>query len=468
MLILFSGLVGLQLLTLEQIVELHNMVLQSVQQPSETRAVSAASSLKQVEGIKEVGTPVHGTSGVVETSEGQWREQPQRPERSFKAFQTDSEHPQQQQDTTFMNEQKQEQLNQLLHKMSPKLPAASAVAFNSSKPFRIFCTTKSRHLLTYGSYKLRCKMLRYYMQRYFGDSVLVHAAGHTKAAGPYHATISIKSVLLGRDKRELPRETYGTVFIDIVDEYSILDSEIPESYHVIVQNKAHANVFVNHEAHIVEHWYNSFPADVGKRIHFPGVFKKPVLKVLTLWSGKTRCPSVGDIQGVQYDCLHEEYDIKKWYTKYLNSSTILPDALERIDKSWIDPELGPGYVYQQLFRQYDLLVVPAKTNETLKDKYGSTQRVTSQMRSGVPVLVQRYGPALSEFIDTYGYPCTFGKSDVPEADAFFQAMLELVKSVDARRQCQKLAGPITSDYSPERIIQNLLEALGYYNYSHFH
>merc|ERR1711884_47759 len=80
---------------------------------------------------------------------------------------------------------------------------------------------------------------------------------------------------------------------------------------------------------------------------------------------------------------------------------------ETIATTFQNPQLGSGRIYYELFWMYDILVIPAKHAFKPKLRYGNVQRAVSQMRSGVPVLLEIYGEVFEEFRDMYDYTCVY-------------------------------------------------------------
>ena len=79
---------------------------------------------------------------------------------------------------------------------------------------------------------------------------------------------------------------------------------------------------------------------------------------------------------------------------------------ESMNQTINDPRYGVGKLFYEIFRKFDVLIVTPKKWYT-KLRYGSIQRITSQMRSGVPVLVEVEGMAFQSFVEQYNYTCTF-------------------------------------------------------------
>ena len=141
-----------------------------------------------------------------------------------------------------------------------------------------------------------------------------------------------------------------------------------------------------------------------------------------------------------------------------------------MEKILANPRLGSGMLYFNVFRRFDALVVLAK-NDSMKLEYGNVQRAVSQMRSGVPVLIEIQGSVLEDFATRYNYTCTFqryrGNPTSKKFDhrrekysSFDEAIAQLTRP-DIRKQCQEEGLAIVNDYSPSKIAQKYLRAVGY-------
>ena len=132
------------------------------------------------------------------------------------------------------------------------------------------------------------------------------------------------------------------------------------------------------------------------------------------------------------------------------------------------PQLGAGMLYYNAFRKFDALVVLAK-NHTMKLEYGNVQRAISQMRSGVPVLLEIRGRVFEEFMNIYNYSCAFRRYDYeptikhehPIKLMTFNEAVEQLKNSEVRRDCQRQGLKIVNDYSPSEIGQKFLKTVGY-------
>lgn len=164
-----------------------------------------------------------------------------------------------------------------------------------------------------------------------------------------------------------------------------------------------------------------------------------------------------------------------------------------------DPKYGFGKLYTEVFRKsdratfhleqnwsnsslsterFDVLIVNPKKWYT-KLTYGSggwifllclflehrltlwleVQRITSQMRSGTPVLVENEGLAFSHFLDEYNYTCVF--SDGNNKHQTFEQAIHRMKDASYRKDCQRQGLRIATDFSPRAIGMKTLRAMGF-------
>jgi hypothetical protein len=348
--------------------------------------------------------------------------------------------------------------------------------------FRILCTS-TRKKIKWGSYQLRCRDLKAWAQKCTKNVHIVtgisfedihrlrwlrHALGQLaeEEKVTYNATIFVKS-FPGKGKI-LP--LYGNMFVDMGDE------DIPEEMHLLLQTKRQGSqVFIDHNFSVVEHWYNSFPADMallGPPEYVPPISHQSNISIATVWNTKRGkkpteggCPKVIS-RDVSYKCLDQPFDISTWYLKLFKEGK---DKCE-MEKTLANPRLGSGMLYYNVFRKFDALVVLAK-NDTMKLEYGNVQRTVSQMRSGVPVLIEIRGRVLEDFAKHYNYTCTFqryhddaiqkrSKRQKDKYLSFHEAVLQLTRP-EIRKQCQEQGLAIVKDYAPSRIAQKFLRAVGY-------
>lgn len=361
-------------------------------------------------------------------------------------------------------------------------------SLKDSNSFRILCTS-TRKKIKWGSYQLRCQDLKTWAQKCtknvhivtgisFEDIqrlrwlryVLGQLAEEEKVN--YNATIFVKS-FPGKGKI-LP--SYGNMFVDMVDEYGYGDEDIPSEMNLILQTEWQGNqIFPSHNYTVVEHWYNSFPADMarsGPPEYVPPISDQSNIKIATVWNTKRgKVPTEGGCpkllsRNISYECLDLPFDISTWYLKLFKEGK---DRCE-MERILANPRLGPGMLYFNVFRKFDALVVLAK-NDTMKLEYGNVQRAISQMRSGVPVLLEIRGRVLEDFAEHYNYSCTFQRyhddsrierstNQKNQYRSFDEAILHL-KRPENRKECQEQGLAIIEDYSPSIIAQKYLRAVGY-------
>eukprot|EP00980_Cylindrotheca_fusiformis_P002916 scaffold675_cov103-Cylindrotheca_fusiformis.AAC.27 len=423
----------------------------------------------------------------------------------------------------------------------------SSSSNNSNKnQYKILCTTDNVRM-QWGSYIIRCQDLKTWSKRCAKDVQIVtlsHEQIHGMLSGKknkknkrnpplelldhINATVSIKKPFhpppTSTSKTFRRKNMFGRMFLDVVDNYDITTHNITnnnDDLEIIVQNDYHGqDMFYDRKYHVVEHWYNSFPLDMlssddasndDSSNGIPTTFDLPqirpisdndnhnsYLEMATIWTNQLQpCPSfLQQPLRVHYHCIDETYKIETWYQKYFynhnnnhNNSTLEEQKKqqERLEHILADPNQGPGRLYYELFWRYDVLVIPVKTAFMPKLRYGNVQRAVSQMRSGVPVLLEIYGEVLEDFMDKYNYTCAYvmknntnhnqtgmvsSNNNGPKQQQqhqhrryssywTFEEATEAMKSVDLRKQCQTEGLQIVRDYSPNEIAKKQLRALGY-------
>jgi hypothetical protein len=417
--------------------------------------------------------------------------------------------------------------------------------------YNILCTGGSARELKWGSYTIRCKALQLWAQRCAPDAdihLTAHALfepppqqpGHThyyynisqsqQMGNQFNATVSVKSTLNvpsvpaqdDENNVTIYHDHFGTMFVDVVDGYRLREEDIPESTQVIVQSQYHAHdVFPHRTSHVVEHWFNSYPADMmsDDPVHDipqisnsgsqPPRQQQPstLLRMATVWSATEPCPQLSNNYNlykryhqqrkryynptgrattwITYDCINRDYKIEQWYTEYFTTPTELAAARQLLNQP---QHYGPGRLYYELFWKFDVLVVPAKKDTCpVKLRYGNVQRAVSQFRSGVPVLLEIAGDVLHDFMQTYQYSCVFATTNTTNNNSYFaswwnawnpsssssstdankrywtfdEAVDAMVQSADLRKQCQQEGLRIAKDFTPSRIAQKHLRVLGY-------
>ncbi|KAL3940169.1 MAG: hypothetical protein SGBAC_005240 [Bacillariaceae sp.] len=360
------------------------------------------------------------------------------------------------------------------------------------KPFEILCTTE-RRIATGGAYLIRCRDFERMVRHCTNDvnialythNELVPKANVTYNASAaeiftkqFDATVTIKFIIK-------PNPRFGRLFLDVVDRYKLVAEDLVEGMEVIVQNDYHgSDIYANKKYHVVEHWYNSFPEDMLASADIPGSFPLPEIKpieegtkmrMIIVWTNRIQpCPELTwDHSDVTLGCIHRKFRIETWYHMELpafnatSPITYNETEMKRLEGLLADPDQGTGRIYYEIFWLFDVLVVPAKLESEEKLRYGNVQRAISQMRSGVPVLLEVYGDVLEDFMMRYNYTCAYTRPDItfklPITRKFWSLDEATVAMKDAtlRKQCQQEGLTIAKDYSPARLVERELRILGY-------
>jgi len=234
-------------------------------------------------------------------------------------------------------------------------------------------------------------------------------------------------------------------------------------------------MYPNHTSSAVEHWYNSYPSDMvnpGDPEYIPTTEQKSLrrLHIASIWNTRRGhdpteggCPK-HNVPGVKYDCIDKDFEISSWYLQLMKTKD---DECEMV-RTLAYPQLGTGMLYYNVFRKFDALVVLAK-NHTMKLEYGNVQRAISQMRSGVPVLLEIRGRVFEDFMNQYNYTCAFRRYHNEQSildERFgklmsFNEAVKQLKNPDIRKECQRQGLEIVKDYSPSKIGQTFLKTVGY-------
>ena len=369
-------------------------------------------------------------------------------------------------------------------------------AVSKASPFRVLCTTTPRQR-QWGSYNARCLNFKSWLNSSSCANLVEMSTGEIP---PHHEGIQYNATMY---VKSIPPEqaNLGRVFVDVVDGWGIRGSNTPDSFEVIVQNPMHGtDVFPNHTYHVIEHMYSSYPLDVTRDDpeNIPDVVSKNMLQLGIVCSGCAAPTAKSDdiFDGINITFINEAEEgfIDKWFVKYMEGWTE-----ERMNSIIADPKYGFGKLYTEVFRKsdratfhlelnwsnsslsterFDVLIVNPKKWYT-KLTYGSggwifvlclflehrltlwleVQRITSQMRSGTPVLVENEGLAFSHFLDEYNYTCVF--SDGNNKHQTFEQAIHRMKDASYRKDCQRQGLRIATDFSPRAVGMKTLRAMGF-------
>merc|ERR1711862_387152 len=228
-------------------------------------------------------------------------------------------------------------------------------------------------------------------------------------------------------------------------------------------------VFPRKTCHTIEHMYSSYPLDM-MRIHpehIPDIRYKDTLQVAmvcfdcSLQANRRARAVAENVGGVDLKLLDEKKQsgsqrIEEWLLKRMSGNGWTKEKRVEILEN---PLYGPGKLYTEVFHKFDVLIVSPKEGRG-KLRYGSIQRITSQMRSGTPVLVEAKGLAFTSFLEHYNYTCAFSSKSNEKYQTLGQASRR-IKDPLYRKDCQEQGLKISSHFSPNEIGKKLLRTLGY-------
>ncbi|KAL3940903.1 MAG: hypothetical protein SGBAC_004646 [Bacillariaceae sp.] len=272
----------------------------------------------------------------------------------------------------------------------------------------------------------------------------------------------------------VPLPKLGRIFVDIVDDYVVKSADLQPGNEVFVQSEYHGqDKFSDTKYHVVEHWYNSFPQDMlqgtkNPQFTIPTIRNVSSLHVATIWNNQGNpCPEKVS-KDIVYSCIDKPFGVEVWYEDFFKMfKTTTSSELERLAILAKDDTQGPGRIYYEIFWKYDMLVVPAKTARREKLRYGNVQRAISQMRSGVPVLLEINGEVFQDFLIAHNYTCVYVMNNallplkMTRRLWSFDEALEAMKSSRIRQQCQDEGLEIVKHYSPSTIVEKELRLIGY-------
>lgn len=285
------------------------------------------------------------------------------------------------------------------------------------------------------------------------------------SAVQYDATLLVKSVFPYQ-------ELMGTVYVDIVDAYFISANRIPHHYHVITQNQQQALLFnKTHTTHIIGHSYTNCDK-CSVKPEGGGFSQERQFTALSLCN--LCAPNLTEM-GEDSICLEliDESRSKNFFEEaMLRKKCSCGEMTPKHNlscHSHISSNYGnlksPGEIslaYHEVFKSYDALVVFSKRKDKQKLQYGSFQRVLNQMRSGVPVLVEKYGYVHSSLIDHFNYTCSFTMEEQNTSTwSLREALLNLKQNDYIWKSCRKEGLMISQKFSPSWYGRTMLRSMGY-------
>ena len=328
---------------------------------------------------------------------------------------------------------------------------------NSSK-YKILCSSTAL-IRSWGSYRARCIQFKSWLNTSRcapSVNIVMGELPTSDLSIQYNATMYVKAI--PPDQANL-----GKTFVDVVDNYDISGRSIPRDFEVIVQGLIHGTErFPNHIVHAIEHWYSSYPLDMTNNVpeYVPEIGEKDILQVGIVCLGCTMPANfnhqlLGSVNMVMID-EGKEGGIEQWFLKYTSEDGW---TKEKMNKMIQDPRYGKERLYTAVFHMFDVLIVNPKRSRD-KFRYGSIQRITSQMRSGTPILVDAEGWAFTSFVEYYNYSCVYSENRYSSYPTLERALMHM-KDADYRKKCQKEGLKISSHFSPNVMGKKLLRVLGY-------
>ena len=336
---------------------------------------------------------------------------------------------------------------------------------NNHRHLRFACMGKSKSgFLWY----MRCKQLVFYGKLFLKD-VSIDELTYEEAANAktsYDGAIFIKET----PKPEMwpiIKKKFRNIYLDVVDggislkgyeiDFKFLKMQDPPPV-LIVQNVYQQKLYNDtFKTVIIEH----MPASLNQTELVDVLsFRHPLQAVSTMEGELSRgvCEEI-KTKSVLLKCLSTDngntlrkrrnkhrkpwnYGAKKVLEKELNVK-----YADYAPKIW-----GVPWLFTQLFRKYDVVVVFTKKGEKLT--INSAQRMTNAINAGVITVIQRTG--VHAIYVPESYPCGFiNQNDL-------KIVLEkLDQNVSMRIECQKQAVPLINPFRPKTIINKYYDMLTY-------
>mmetsp|Transcript_26777 Transcript_26777/g.54925 ORF Transcript_26777/g.54925 Transcript_26777/m.54925 type:complete len:422 (-) Transcript_26777:97-1362(-) len=334
------------------------------------------------------------------------------------------------------------------HKKSINLqkPNETKISAQNQNKYKILCTSTAEQA-KWGSYTARCATFKRWVDQCASSSVEITLGTFPPSTSIYYnATMAIKSI-------PPIQENLGKTLVDVVDAFRIKSLDVPKVFEIIVQNEYQSELFLEHQTHIIEHWYNSDPMDD----YVYEANEKSSLKVGIICYSFS-FPEIPNNLAISYtkiDEMIEGIHIEDWFLNYMALEGWTNEKKNDVLNS---SDYGSGMLYYNLFRTFDVVLVTPKSKHE-KLRYGSIQRITSVMKSGVPALVEAKGAAFELFVTRYGYPCVFAEEG-GNYPTLAQALTDM-KNVSMRQTCIEEGLFIAENFSPDYIVKKLLRALSY-------
>ena len=312
---------------------------------------------------------------------------------------------------------------------------------------RIACMGTSKGgLLWY----MRCTQLVFYAKDYLKD-VSIDAFTYEEAINvktSYDGAIFIKRT----PKPEMwptIKKKFRNIYIDVVDgginlkgyelDFKFLKMQDPPPV-LIVQNVYQQKLYNDtFKTVIIEH----MPASLNQTELVDVLSFRHPLQAISTMEGKLSRGVCEEIKttSVLLKCLRTD---KPWKVLEKELNVKFSDYEPKI---W-----GVPWLFTQLFRKYDVVVVFTKKGQKLT--INSAQRMTNAINAGVITVIQRTG--VHALYVPEGYPCSF--INLNELKIVLE---KLDKNVTMRIECQKQAVPLINPFRPQKIMNKYYDMLTY-------
>ena len=316
------------------------------------------------------------------------------------------------------------------------------------RDLRIACMGQKRSV-SWASYYMRCKQLRFYAKLYWND-VIIDSITYEQAAKvtePYDAAILIKTT---PDLNLWPNilKNFRRIYVDVVDgpfdnfiDFNYIKTLNPRPV-LIVQNVYQQDLYNDtYKTVIIEH----MPASLNQTEWVDvSSFRHP-LHAISLMSSGYHASLIKDL------CIEiKTHSVHLKCLRTLREKRAIKNELKVNYNVYKSKIWGVPWLYTQLMRKYDVIVVFTKKGE--KTKINSVQRMTNAIYSGVITVIQRTG--LHALYVGKNYPCSFTNHNELE-----NVLQTLDKNISMRMECQRQAKLMNKLFLPEIIIKKYYDML---------
>ena len=306
---------------------------------------------------------------------------------------------------------------------------------------KIACIGK-KHTIKWDSYYMRCTQLIFFAKHHMKD---VHIKPLTydeafKRKDSFDAAIFIKST---PDLKMWPKlwTTFNKIYVDVIDgpmdnmiDFNHLKLQFPPPV-LIVQNVFQEKLYNDtFKTVIIEH----MPASLNSTEWVDVESLDHPLHAISVMNLRDKSSTAGLCKEIKTNSVNLKC------ADSINKKTLLQNELHVNYHNYKSKIWGVPWLFTQLFRKYDVLVV--YTKKGVKTTINSVQRMTNSIHSGVITVIERTG--LHALYVSKSYPCSFTNQ------IELKTVLEsLDKDVSMRKECQRQAKVINDLFDPETIMK---------------